>query len=82
MLVTKHETDLAILELDELKVTLDHLARILHEKIHARVLELRHGQVVGLHLDSCERLEDPVHTRLEHALETAVLPDERTLVLG
>jgi hypothetical protein len=66
------EARLAVAELHDLEVPVHDRARLLHEEVDARVLELRHREVVELDLEPAERRAESVHTRLEHPLEATL----------
>src|SRR6185437_10977335 len=74
--------DLAIGELHDLKVSRDRLPAGFQQEVDPRVLELRHGQVMNLDCGPAQRIEDPVHARLENGVEAPVTELQATLVLG
>src|ERR1700722_4446289 len=80
-IVLVDQSDLAVSQLDNHQVPLDHGARLGDQYIDPRVLELRHRDVVQLDLGPGEGGEKQVHAGLHDRLEAAVTKQKSALVL-
>jgi hypothetical protein len=80
--VLVHQANFPIVQLNDLKVRRHRSSRRRQQEVDARVLELRHRQVIDLHIGPSQRIENPAHARLENGHEAPVPEQQATLVLG